>query len=107
MRVARGGVREELLERDRGVGERARYARVVMREPRSLDRNAHHPEGDCYRNTRMSSAVIVVCPAHRCAESGGVRVRILLGYWHAGPPAHAWDVVAEADRPSLDSVWSA
>ena len=39
---AAGGVAEELRERDGGVGEGVGHARVVVREPRPLDRNAHH-----------------------------------------------------------------
>jgi F420-dependent oxidoreductase-like protein len=36
-----------------------------------------------------------------------VRLGVSIGYWGAGPPAHARDIVVEADRLGLDSVWTA
>jgi len=36
-----------------------------------------------------------------------MRLGVSIGYWEAGPPAHARELVAEADRLALDSVWTA
>src|SRR3954447_21205577 len=36
-----------------------------------------------------------------------MRIGINVGYWSAGPPPGAADLVAEADRLGLDSVWTA
>src|SRR5207253_10664670 len=55
LRVACGGVREELLERDRGIAKRVGHAGVVVREPRALDRDpdAQPQPPPRYRSTRM------------------------------------------------------
>src|SRR3954468_18831516 len=36
-----------------------------------------------------------------------MRIGINVGYWSAGPPPGAAELVAEADRLGLDSVWTA
>jgi F420-dependent oxidoreductase-like protein len=36
-----------------------------------------------------------------------VRIGVNVGYWTAGPPPRAAELVAEADRLGLDSVWTA
>src|SRR3954452_7297280 len=36
-----------------------------------------------------------------------MRIGVNIGYWSAGPPPQAAEIVAEADRLGLDSVWTA
>jgi F420-dependent oxidoreductase-like protein len=36
-----------------------------------------------------------------------VKIGVNIGYWSAGPPPQAAELVAEADRLGLDSVWTA
>src|SRR5438128_8532843 len=53
-RMTRGGVAEELLKGNGGIGERARHARVVVLPPRALGRDPDaqpHPPAR-YRSTR-------------------------------------------------------
>src|SRR3954447_11060606 len=38
---------------------------------------------------------------------GFMRIGVNIGYWSAGPPPQAAEIVAEADRLGLDSVWTA
>src|SRR6266566_234726 len=56
-RMTRGGVTEELLKGNGGIGERARHARVVVLPPRALGRDPDaQPQPPArYRSTRTSS----------------------------------------------------
>src|ERR1700744_4681285 len=36
-----------------------------------------------------------------------MKIGLQLGYWGSGPPAHAVELVEEADRLGYDSVWTA
>ena len=36
-----------------------------------------------------------------------LKIGLQLGYWGAGPPPHALELVEEAERLGFDSVWTA